>query len=388
MRFGIAFNFCNYADWERFLALERGEDVEPMAVDDHTILSEQFALADLAEPLGFDSLWTFEMHGAPGLMTPDPTQYLTYFAGRTKRIDFGSMITVLPWHNPVRLAEQIAMLQHFLGRGRKYYLGVGRGLALRNFEAMGISMDEARERFVEVLEVLRLAFTEEIFSYHGQFFDFENVSMRPRPLDPSTVLEAWGSWTSEQSVRVMGANGLHPLTSTNKTVESYLQDLELLDEVRAQHGHGPAERPILQLPFYCCESEQEAREGAERYFTEWVDSIMKLYEIGTERFGSAKGYEQYTTSGSDFGGGSYEDAVKTLSEKFQEVGLVGTPEQCAEKVMWHRESMNPQEIVVVSGPGDQRGDAAERSMRLYAERVLPRLEEIRSRPQPAAGLVG
>jgi alkanesulfonate monooxygenase SsuD/methylene tetrahydromethanopterin reductase-like flavin-dependent oxidoreductase (luciferase family) len=239
-----------------------------------------------------------------------------------------------------------------------------------------------------VLEVLRLAFTQEIFSYHGRFFSFENVSMRPRPLDPSTVVEAWGSWTSEQSVRVMGANGLHPLTSTNKTVESYLQDLELLDEVRAQHGHGPAERPILQLPFYCCESEQEAREGAERYFTEWVDSIMKLYEIGTERFGAAKGYEQYTTTGSDFGAGTYDDAVRTLSEKFQEVGLVGTPEQCAEKVMWHHESMNPQEIVVVSGPGDQRGDAAERSMRLYAEKVLPRLQEIRSRPEPAAGLVG
>jgi alkanesulfonate monooxygenase SsuD/methylene tetrahydromethanopterin reductase-like flavin-dependent oxidoreductase (luciferase family) len=384
MRFGIAFNHSNYTDWERFLALERGEAVGPMLIEDRQVLGEQFALADLVEPLGFDSLWTFEMHAAPGLINPDPTLYLSYFAGRTKRIDFGSMITVLPWHNPVRLAEQISMLQHFMEPGRKYYLGVGRGLALRNFEAMGVSMDEATDRLNEVLDVLRLAFTQEMFSYEGKFFRYENVSVRPRPLDPSTVIEAWGSWTSEQSVRNMGARGLHPLTSTNKTIESYLGDLELLNKVRAEHGYGPAQRPVLQLPFYCCESEQEAQEGAHRYFTEWVDSIMKLYEIGTERFGSAKGYEQYTTTGSDFGSGTYQNAVETLTNKFLDVGLVGTPEQCVEQVISHHETINPSEIVVVSGPGSMDGPTAEKSMRLFAENVIPRLDHIRSKPgEPA-----
>lgn len=375
MRFGVAFNHSNYNDWKRFLALEKGEDVGPMAKSDYEVLTEQFALADLVEPLGFDSLWTFEMHASPGLMNPDPTLYLAHFAGRTKRIDFGSMITVLPWHNPVRLAEQVVMLQYFLGPNRKYRMGMGRGLALRNFESMGVSMDDATDRFNEVLEVLRLAFTQELFSYHGKFFDYENVSIRPRPLDPEPVVEAWGSWTSERSVRNMGARGLHPLTSTNITLESYLHDLELLNEVRAENGYGPSQRPVLQLPIHCGASDEQAREEAQRYFTEWVDSIMQLYEIGTDRWANAKGYEQYKTSGSDFGSGTYDDAVEKLTNKFLDVGLVGSPEQCIEKLMYHIETINPSEVVVVSGPGSIDGPESEQVLRLYAEKVVPKVRE-------------
>lgn len=380
MRFGIGFNFCNYTDWDRFLALERGEKVGPMAIPDSQVIAEQFALADRSEALGFDTLWAFEQHAAPFLMTPDPTQYLSYFAGRMSNIDVGSMITVLPWHNPVRLAEQISMLQHFLGPDRKYYLGVGRGLARRNFEAMGVSMDEARERFNEVLDVLQLAFTEEMFSYKGDFFEYENVSIRPQPLDASTVIDAWGSWTSEASLQNMGRRGLHPLTSSNATLESYLKDLVILDEVRAENGYGPAERPILQIPLYCAESEAEAREGAEQFFREWVTSILNMYEIGTDRFANAKGYEQYRTKGSDFGSGSSESAVQTLTDKFLDVGVVGTPEQCAEKIVFHHESMNPQELVFVSGAGGMDGKQAEKSLHLLAEKALPVVEHVRRAP--------
>lgn len=385
MKIGVAFNHSNYTDWNRFLALERGETVGEMAIPDSRVIGDQLRLATLVEPLGFDSLWTFEMHASPGLMNPDATMYLAYLAGQTKRIDFGSMITVLPYHNPVRLAEQISMLQHMMGPGRTYRLGIGRGLARRNFEAMGVPMEEARDRFNEVLDVLQLAFTQEMFSYHGQFFDLDNVSVRPRPLDPTTVIEAWGSWTSEASVANMGARGLHPLTSTNKTMESYLEDLVKLDDARAAAGYGPAQRPVLQLPFYCHESAQAAQEGAQQFFTEWVDSIMQLYEIGTARFGSAKGYEQYNSGGSDFGDGTYEDAVSVLANKFMDVGVVGTPEQCVEKIMAHYEMIDPSEIVVVSGPGSQDGPTAEKSLRLLAEKVLPRLDEVRTRSaEPAA----
>jgi alkanesulfonate monooxygenase SsuD/methylene tetrahydromethanopterin reductase-like flavin-dependent oxidoreductase (luciferase family) len=387
MRVGVAFNICNFPDWKRFLAMERGEEVTPEPeVHDGVILQEALGLAAEVEPLGYDSLWVFEMHGSPGLMSPDPTQLLSYYAGITKRVHFGSMITVLPFHNPIRLAEQISLLQHLLAttsRDRKYYLGIGRGLSLRNFEAMGINMDEAKDRFQEILDILQLAFTEEMFSYDGQHFQYKNVAVRPRPLDPSTVLEAWGSWTSEPSIRMMGARGLNPLTSTNKTVESYLADLALLDEVRIENGHGPAERPILQLPFYCHKDGELARERARKYFTDWVESIMWLYEMGTDRFATAKGYEQYRTQGSDMGDGTREDGVQLLTNKFMEVGLVGTPQECLEKAMWHHETMNPQEIVVVSGQGNQRGAEAGPSLRLLAEKVVPELQKVKVTPNAA-----
>jgi alkanesulfonate monooxygenase SsuD/methylene tetrahydromethanopterin reductase-like flavin-dependent oxidoreductase (luciferase family) len=377
MRFGVTFSFANYWDWERFEALERGQEVGPPEVPDSQIWAEQLALADLAEPLGFDTLWTVEQHGAPYLMIPDPTQFLMYFAGRTRRLEMGSMITVLPWHNPFRLAEQISMLQHALGPDRRYYLGVGRGLARRNFDSMNVDMETSRERFNEVLEILQLAFTQEMFSYEGEFFSYKNASVRPRPLDPSVVIDAWGAWTSETSLRNMAERGLHPLTTPNKTMESYLQDLEQFIQIRDEKGYGPPNRPILEVPMYCCESEQEAREGVEQFFREYVDSVIRLYEIGTDQFAHTKGYEEYQKKGSDYGDGTAQDALETLTTKLLNDGIWGTPQQCVERIIEHHEEVNPSEIIVLLGTGTMTGAQAEKAMLLYGEKVLPRVAHLR-----------
>lgn len=382
MKFGIAFAFQNYGDWDRFLALERGEEVGPPAVSDYQIWSEQVALAELVEPLGFDALWTMEQHAAPYLMVCDPTQFLTYFAARTSRIDFGSMITVLPWHNPIRLAEQITLLQYVLGRGRRYHLGVGRGLARRNFHAMGVDMGTSRERFNEVLDVLELAFTQEMFSYHGEFFNYENVSIRPRPLDADVILNACAAWTTETSMRKFAERGLNPLTTLNRTMETYLKELDLFYKLREEAGHGPGERPIFEAPMYCCESEQEAREGAEQYFREYIDSVVKIYEVGSEGFGKQKGYEDYRTKGSQFGDGSAEDAMESLTTKLVRDGVWGTPEQCAEKIVNIAERVNPSQFVALLGLGSMSSTQMEKSLRLYADEVMPRIAHLRSE-QPA-----
>ena len=377
MRFGLGFNFRNYGDWERFEALERGESVGPMTRTDEEVYRDELMLADLTEPLGFDTLWTFEQHASPYLMIPQPHQFLTYFAARTRRIDVGSMIVVLPWHNPFRVAEEIAMLTHFLGRGRRYFMGVGRGLARRNFDAMGVGMDDSRERFNEVLDIIQLAFSQEVFSFDGQFFSYANASVRPRPVD-NAMIEYWGAWTTEPSLRNMAQRGLEPLTTPNKTHESYLHDVELFNQVRAEHGFGPAKQPILQVPMFCSESEQEVEENVERWLQEYVDSVVRQYEIGTQNFATGKGYESYATQGSDYGSGTEEDAYETLVTKFLRDGIIGTPDQCAERVAGHYEAVRPSELVALNTfGGTTTTEQTERSLRLYAEKVLPRFDDIR-----------
>src|SRR5271154_6886167 len=69
---------------------------------DHELYREDLKLADMVEPLGFDSIWGVEHHFSPYTMIPDVVQFLTYMAGRTSRVGFGSMVVVLPWHDPVR----------------------------------------------------------------------------------------------------------------------------------------------------------------------------------------------------------------------------------------------------------------------------------------------
>jgi alkanesulfonate monooxygenase SsuD/methylene tetrahydromethanopterin reductase-like flavin-dependent oxidoreductase (luciferase family) len=113
-------------------------------LSDAAVFAEHMALGDLAEPLGFDSLFALEHHFTGYAMSPSPTQLLSYYAGRTKRITLGTAVIVLPWHDPIRVAEQIALLDVMSG-GRCLF-GFGRGAASVEYAGFRIPMEEARPR--------------------------------------------------------------------------------------------------------------------------------------------------------------------------------------------------------------------------------------------------
>jgi alkanesulfonate monooxygenase SsuD/methylene tetrahydromethanopterin reductase-like flavin-dependent oxidoreductase (luciferase family) len=246
---------------------------------------------------------------------------------------------------------------------------------------MNVNIDESRERFYEILDIVTLALTQEMFSFEGQFYAYKNASLRPRPLDERVITDAWGAWTSEQTLREMAARGLQPLTTPNKTLESYREDMILFDEIRAERGFEPARRPILQVPLYVSEDADNEEEIIRQYIWEYVDSVLRMYELGTENFAPGPSYAQYRTKGSDFGSGTKESAVETLTTKFLRDGIIGTPEECAERIAAHRQTVNPSELVVLNGVGTMPADVAERSMRLFSEKVMPRFDDIRVRAE-------
>ena len=131
-------------------------------LSDAEVYSEELRLAEMIEPLGFDSLWSVEHHFDDYTMVPDVVQMLSYFAGRTRRIKLGTGVIVLPWHDPIRVAEQISMLDH-VSNGRMI-LGLGRGLARIEYEGFRLDQNEGRARFVEyaelVLEALETGYME------------------------------------------------------------------------------------------------------------------------------------------------------------------------------------------------------------------------------------
>ena len=115
MRCAISIFPQNFGDWDRFEASERHEDVpRDPALSDGAIFADDVRLARQVEELGFDGLWTVEHHFTPYAMVTNPLQFLTYFAGCTEKIDLGTMVIVLPWHQPLRVAESIVMLEQFL----------------------------------------------------------------------------------------------------------------------------------------------------------------------------------------------------------------------------------------------------------------------------------
>ena len=262
MRFGMGFIYPNYTDWDRFIALEQGasaDEVGPMQISDAQVVEDQMHLADLVEPLGFDTLWTFEQHAAPYIMIPDPNQYLSYFAARTKRIDVGAMIVVLTWHNPFRVAEQISMLQHHL-KGPLLLHG-----HRPRARAPELRRDERQHRRVAraVLGDLRdrqaRLHAGDVLVRGAVLLLRERVAA-PAPARSRVVTDAWGTWTSETSLREMAQHGLQPMTTPNKTLESYIHDMQLFDQIRDDNGFEPARRPILQVPLYCSETAHRPEE--------------------------------------------------------------------------------------------------------------------------------
>ena len=88
------------------------------------------------------------------------------------------MVIVLPWHHPVRVAEDITMLHNLLGEGRRLTVGIGRGAGRREFRALNIPMDESRERFLEALAIIRGALVQDVFSFDGTYYQVPEISIR------------------------------------------------------------------------------------------------------------------------------------------------------------------------------------------------------------------
>ena len=195
MKVGITLFAQNYTDWDRYQA---GDFERRPMIHDSQAYEEELRIGDLAEPLGFDSLWTVEHHFTPYTMVPDPLQMLTYFAGRTERIDMGTMVVVLPWHDPVQTAEKISMLDNML-RGRKLTLGFGRGAGRVEFDGLRIPMGESRERFLEALAVVRSALANERFSFEGKHYDIPETSIRPQPRSNDLAERMYCAWGTPSS---------------------------------------------------------------------------------------------------------------------------------------------------------------------------------------------
>jgi alkanesulfonate monooxygenase SsuD/methylene tetrahydromethanopterin reductase-like flavin-dependent oxidoreductase (luciferase family) len=374
MRVGATIFNQNYTDWDRYEAEERGERVPARAKRaDREIFREEIEIARIADETGFDAVWTIEHHFTPYTMVTNPLQYLTYVAGITQRVDLGTMVTVLPWHNPVRVAEDVNMLDAFLGEGREIICGVGRGLGRREYAGLGVDQAEARERFDESLQVLRQLLATGTCDFDGKHYRIHGLRLRPQP-DRDLSGNLWCAGGTDETVGIIARHNVRPLCIPTTSLALSLETAQKYARLSREAGHAPSHTK-LALWTYVADSEAEARSGAEESMVEYADSALRHYELRGSHLGNLKGYESYGVMQK-----ALHDDPTPFLRGFFDSHPWGTPAQTIKRATELAESFGTDEIMFVFKYGAMSMARAEKSMRLFAREVMPALKELKPRP--------
>ena len=328
---------------------------------DGEVFANDLRIASLAEPLGYDSLWTVEHHFDDYCLSPDPFQTLTWFAARTERIQLGSMVVVLPWwHDPVRIAEKAALLDH-LSQGR-FLFGVGRGAAFSEFEGFGVPMEESRDRFIEIAEMVLGGLETGWCEYDGRYVKQPRRQVRPAPRG-SFVGRRYAAAVSPESCEIMAKLGLGLLIIPQKPWKMIEDDIRRhRDAYVASQGSEPPPC-VTSLCVYCDENEDRVREVTETWIRAQTKNVNRHYDLGPDR-GTIKGYEAYGHDPEEF-----TDMQIALQ-------VVGTPERCYERLLEVQRTSGTDHFSGVFHFAGMPPDLAERSIRLFAKEVMPALQKL------------
>jgi alkanesulfonate monooxygenase SsuD/methylene tetrahydromethanopterin reductase-like flavin-dependent oxidoreductase (luciferase family) len=327
-------------------------------------------MADRAETLGFDGIWLAERHFSPpggaaliASIGSAPLLLATAIAMRTSRLRIGTAVLLLPLGHPVRLAEEVATLDH-LSRGR-LDLGIGRSSFPRAYEGYNVPYDESRQRFREYLEVMRLAWTQPRFSYTGRFYRCRDLEVLPKPAQrPHPPLHQAAAM--RDTFAAIGTRGLALLVALIGTPLSELATV--IAEYRAAWqaaGHPGQGEVRLRLPIYVADTLHDAQ--ADPY-----PSVMSYYERLRQGYlRSAQGFESAERTAR-----AAQLASLTYEEVLQERVVVGTPGHVAGRLRSLRQALGLSGIIVEPNVGGgMPSDLVARSMRLLAQEVAPQLRE-------------
>jgi alkanesulfonate monooxygenase SsuD/methylene tetrahydromethanopterin reductase-like flavin-dependent oxidoreductase (luciferase family) len=275
-------------------------------------------------------------------------------AARTARIKVGLAVQVLPLANPLRIAEEAAIVDH-ISEGRLVF-GVGRSSFIESYEGYNIPYAESRGRFAESLEVILKAWGDEPFSYEGEFYQFHDVDLVPKtfqkPHPPVRV-----AVESRDTFALTGSLG-YPIFMRHQMEIPQLQDLlHQYREARHLAGFSGPNDVILQVGAYVAETPEQAYADPQASTMHRVRVIQQ----NLDRVGDQETYERLRRSSQV----SYDELLPRLA--------FGTPEAVAEKIQRYRDDLGITGISVDLNPGGQiPHDRVMNSLRLFAEEVVPR----------------
>jgi alkanesulfonate monooxygenase SsuD/methylene tetrahydromethanopterin reductase-like flavin-dependent oxidoreductase (luciferase family) len=284
-------------------------------------LGEQYEnrlrLIEFYDRAGFRTYHMSEHHATPLNLTPSPSVFLAAVAQRTKRLRFGALVYVLPAHHPLRLAEEICMLDH-LSRGR-LEIGIGRGASPHELAYFGVDPDEAQAMYVEAYTVIMQALTRTEVNFAGKHYRFANVpvDLKPAqlphpPLWYAVPVPEGAAWPARNRINIVCGG---PLARVR----------EITDRYRAEWtaaGYSPDQLPLLGINRFvvAAATDREAMALGRRAWPVFYASFMKLWKMhGTQpRYARIpEDFDTLVAHGIAIAGspGTVADQVQTMMEQ-------------------------------------------------------------------------
>jgi len=335
------------------------------------VIDQCLEIAVKAEDLGFDSIMLPEHHFINYITNPSDLIFAARIAGATKRIRIITGVLVLPYHHPLALAEEIALVD-WMTNGR-LEIGVARGANKYEFDRLGIDWNQNRAMYNESLEILVKAWTTEDFSYHGKFWSFDSTTTLPRPYQqPYPPL--WISGQSLDGVRAIAARGANLLTSPNYGCFAPHGDVDVtlgeFQKALAEYGQPKPNIGLLRRVFV-----DETRKNAERYvescFHHW-NYYMAFFESNQKKRFQERTYSEAAVHGGAMTPAQLNIDLSNVYDTYDDP-IITDPAGAIKRIK-HYESLGVTHLMMLTAFGIPHGEVL-RSMELIAREVMPHFRE-------------
>ncbi|MFF6918388.1 LLM class flavin-dependent oxidoreductase [Streptomyces sp. NPDC012466] len=338
--------------------------IDPAKKSASTYYDESLRLVELAEALDFEHVQTVEHYGSPyGGYSPDPVVFLTAAAARTSRIRLVTGAVIASFAHPVQTAARLALLDN-LSHGR-LDVGFGRGFLPDEFDLFGVSMEQSRTRFTEVVEACVALWSGEEVRFEGEAHRFGPVTGFPlpyqRPHPPVFVASA----TSAESCALAGTRGHHLQVVPSVTSREQLTEMTAAYRAaRRAAGHeGPGR---IQIKYTCYLGEDrevvlaDARANERNYVEMMADAVASWADARSAQY---PGYERFADKAR-----AYDFDTALADHKV----LAGTPDEVRAQIGTIRGWYGPDICLSLQfNPGHMPYERAERAMELFAAEVAP-----------------
>jgi alkanesulfonate monooxygenase SsuD/methylene tetrahydromethanopterin reductase-like flavin-dependent oxidoreductase (luciferase family) len=321
-----------------------------------------------AEAMGFDYVAAVEHHFTDYAACPDNLQLLTWIAARTKTIQLMTGAVILPWNDPLRVVEKVAMLD-ILSEGR-LILGLGRGAARREFNAMRVDIADSREMFDESALIVMDGLETGVVKADTKWYKQPPIEVRPRP--PKSFKDRTVMVTmSPGSVDVAARYGLQALRFSQGQWESAMPEINHYRSL-FRELHGREAPSFVVADFICCfDDKATVIKHVDAYFSQLFAQVANHYEIFSAHFKDLPSYSTWSLLGE-------MAAARGGAEKaymdYVDSNMLGTPQELRDFHLRRKEMVGDYEILANFSYGGMPYELVYDQMKRFANEVMPALK--------------